>query len=134
MDEVAGNEMFTFMDGYSGYNQISIVPEDWSKIAFITPWGTFIYVVMPFGLCNVPSAFQRVMSLAFLDLLHKSMTVYIDDFSTQSNREDHLPLVEECLIRCRRTGIVLNPDKLFLGVQRECCWGTWYRRTGRWRT
>ena len=73
---------------------------------------------MPFGLCNAPSAFQHVMGLAFSDLLHKSMIVYIDDFSTQSNREDHLPLVEECLIRCCKTGIALNPDKLFLGVKK----------------
>jgi len=63
-------------------NQISIAREDWSKTAFITPWGTFIYNVMPFGLCNAPSAFQKVMSYAFSDLLHKSMIVYIDDFST----------------------------------------------------
>jgi len=75
VDEVAGNELFTFMDGYSGYNQISIAHEDWSKTAFITPWGTFIYKVMPFGLNNAPSAFQRVMCYAFSDLLHKSMTV-----------------------------------------------------------
>jgi len=105
VDEVVGNERFIFMDEYFGYNQISIAPEDWSKTSFITPWGTFIYIVMPFGLCNVSSAFQWVMSFAFLDLLYKSMTVYIDDFSTQSNSKDHLPLVKECLIRCRKQAL-----------------------------
>lgn len=58
LDELAGNELYTFMDGYSGYNQISIAPEVYHKIAFTMPWGTFIYVVMPFDLCNAPSAFQ----------------------------------------------------------------------------
>ena len=68
LNEVAGHELYTFMDGYSSYNQISIAPEDHHKTAFITPWGTFIYVVMPFGLCNALSAFQRAISFAFSDL------------------------------------------------------------------
>ena len=98
LDEVGGHELYIFMDGYSGYNQISIAPEDHHKTAFITPWGTFIYIVMPFGLCNAPSAFQRAMSFAFSDLLHKSMTVFIDDFSTHSSATEHLHWVRECLI------------------------------------
>ena len=118
LDEVAGQELYTFMDGYSGYNQISIAPEDHHKTAFITPWGTFIYVVMPFGLCNAPSAFQRAMSFAFSDLLHRSMTVFIDDFSTHSSAVEHLYWVRECLIRCCRTRIAVNPDKLYLAVKR----------------
>ena len=105
LDEVAGHELYTFMDGYSGYNQISIAPKDHHKTVFITPWGTFIYVVMPFGLCNAPSAFQRAMSFAFSDLLHCSMTVFIDDFSTHSSAAEHLYWVRECLIRCRKIGI-----------------------------
>jgi hypothetical protein len=82
VDEVAGKELYSFMDGYSGYNQVSIAPEDWHKTAFISPWGTFVYVVMPFGLCNALAAFQRVMTYAFFELLRKSMAVFIDDFST----------------------------------------------------
>jgi hypothetical protein len=57
LDKVAGHELYTFMDGYSGYNQVSIAPKDYHKTGFTTPWGTFIYVVMPFGLCNAPTAF-----------------------------------------------------------------------------
>ena len=118
LDEVSGHELYTFMDGFSGYNQISIAPEDFHKTAFTTPWGTFIYVVMPFGLCNAPAAFQRAMTFAFSDLLHKSMTVFIDDFSTHSRVSEHISWVTECLIRCRRTGIALNPRKLYLAVKR----------------
>lgn len=109
------------MDGYSGYNQISIHPNDYHKTAFTTPWGTFIYIVMPFGLCNAPSAFQRAMTHAFSDLLHTSMTVFIDDFSTQSSRAAHLDSVRESFKWCRRTGIALNPDKIFLAVRRGYC-------------
>ena len=118
LEEVAGHELYTFMDGYSGYNQISIHPGDYHKTAFTTPWGTFIYLVMPFGLCNAPSAFQRAMTYAFSKLLHTSMTVFIDDFSTQSSRESHLDCVRKSFEQCRRTGIALNPDKVFLAVYR----------------
>ena len=114
LDEVVGHELYTFMDGYSGYNRISIAPEDHNKTTFITPWGTFIYVVMPFGLCNAPLAFQRAMSFAFLDLLHRSMTIFLDDFSTHSSATEHLYWVKECLIRCRKIGIAVNPDKIYL--------------------
>ena len=53
IDECVGNEIFSFMDGFSSYNLISIYPEDQHKIAFICPWGTFAYRKMPFGLKNV---------------------------------------------------------------------------------
>ena len=101
LDEVAGHEMYIFMDGYSGYNQVSIASEDRHKTAFTTPWGTFIFLVMPFGLCNAPSAFQRAMTYAFSDLLHKTMTVFIDDFSTQSEIATHIECVRQAFERCR---------------------------------
>ncbi|MCO5567162.1 hypothetical protein L7F22_020850 [Adiantum nelumboides] len=60
LDEIAGHEMCSFMDGYSGYNQLKITPEDRSKTTFITEWGAFMYLVMPFGLCNVPRYIPEV--------------------------------------------------------------------------
>ena len=57
MDEVVGHEWYSFGDGYSGYNQIHIAKEDQLKITFTTPWGTFAYRVMPFGLFNAPATF-----------------------------------------------------------------------------
>ena len=131
LDEVAGHEMYTFMDGYSGYNQVSIAIEDRHKTAFTTPWGTFIFLVMPFGLCNAPSAFQRAMTYAFSDLLHKTMTVFIDDFSTQSDIEIHLECVREAFERCRKTGIALNPEKLFLAVLKGITLGYVVSKDGR---
>ncbi|KAL3693085.1 hypothetical protein R1sor_006736 [Riccia sorocarpa] len=58
LDDVAGSKMFSFMDGFSGYNQIAIAPEDQYKTTFVTQWGTFAYRVMPFGLQNAPATFQ----------------------------------------------------------------------------
>ncbi|MCO5594482.1 hypothetical protein L7F22_048513 [Adiantum nelumboides] len=57
LDEIAGHEMYSFMDGYSGYNQLKIASEDREKSTLITEWGAFMYLVMPFGLCNAPTTF-----------------------------------------------------------------------------
>ena len=58
LDECVGSEVFSFMDGFSRYNQIQIKPEDQHKTAFICRWGTFSYWRMPFGLKNVGATFQ----------------------------------------------------------------------------
>ena len=60
--------MFSFMDGFSGYNKINILLADQPKIAFICPWGNFSYRKQPFGLKNAGSTFQRAMSYAFHDI------------------------------------------------------------------
>ena len=83
IDACAGNEMFSFMDGFSGYNKISILPEDQRKTAFICPWGTFAYRKMPFGLKNVGATFQRAMSYAFHDIKHV-IEAYLDDLTSRS--------------------------------------------------
>ncbi|MCO5571803.1 hypothetical protein L7F22_025551 [Adiantum nelumboides] len=59
LDEITNHEMYSFMDGYSGYNQLKIAPEDREKTTFIIEWKVFLYLVMPFGLCNSPATFQR---------------------------------------------------------------------------
>jgi len=57
VDSTAKSKVFSFMDGFSGYNQIKMAPEDREKTAFITPWGTFCYRVMPFGLINAGATY-----------------------------------------------------------------------------
>ena len=56
----------SMLDGFSSYNHILVHPEDEEKNAFTTPWGTFMYSKMPFGLMNVGATFQRAMDIAFL--------------------------------------------------------------------
>jgi hypothetical protein len=60
VDDCAGSEIFSLMDGFSGYNQINIVPEDQHKTTFICPWGTFAYRKLPFGLKNVGATFSAL--------------------------------------------------------------------------
>ena len=83
LDECAGSEVFSFMDGFSRYNQIQIKPEDQHKTAFIFPWGTFSYRKMPFVLKNSKATFQRDMTFAFHDLKN-IIEVYLDDLAAHS--------------------------------------------------
>ena len=79
VDSTAGSSMFSFMDGYSGYNQIWMVAKDAEKIAFRTIIGNFYYTVMPFGLKNVRATYQRTMTAIFHDMMHKEMKDYVDE-------------------------------------------------------
>ena len=77
------------MDGYSGYNHLSIVLEDREKTTFITEWGAFMYLVMPFGLCNAPATFQCCMMAIFDNFLHEFLAIFVDDFTLYSLEEEH---------------------------------------------
>ena len=68
IDKCIGNKIFSFMDGFSGYNQIQIKKEDQHKMDFIFPWSTFAYRKISFGLKNVRATFQWAMTFAFHDL------------------------------------------------------------------
>jgi hypothetical protein len=85
IDDCAGHEALSFMDGFSGYNQIHIYPADQYKTAFITPWGTFTYRVMPFGLKNVGATFQLAMTYIFHDLA-EIILAYLDDLTARSKK------------------------------------------------
>ncbi|GJU66035.1 reverse transcriptase domain-containing protein [Tanacetum coccineum] len=81
IERLAGNEFYCFLDGFSGYFQIPIDPQDQEKTTFTCPYGTFAYRRMPFGLCNAPGTFQRCMMAIFHDMIEKTMEVFMDDFS-----------------------------------------------------
>jgi hypothetical protein len=69
VERLAGHAYYCFLDGYSGYNQVSVDPEDQEKTTFTCPFGTFAYRRMPFGLCNAPATFQRCMISIFSDMV-----------------------------------------------------------------
>ena len=81
LDRLAGHPHFYFLDGYSGYNQITIAPEDQEKTTFTCPYGTFAFRRMPFGLCNAPATFQKCMMSMFSDLVEEVMEIFMDDFT-----------------------------------------------------
>ena len=71
VDATTGHKMFSFMDGFSGYNQIKMSPSDAEKIAFRTSFGNFYYTIMPFRLKNTGATYQRAMTAIFHDMMHE---------------------------------------------------------------
>ncbi|XP_062083485.1 uncharacterized protein LOC133789741 [Humulus lupulus] len=112
LGRLAGHPYYCFLNGYSGYNQIVIAPEDQEKTTFTCPFGTFAFRRMPFGLCNAPATFQRCMMSIFSEYIENIIEVYMDDFSVYGDSFDrclhNLTLV---LQRCIETNLVLNWEK-----------------------
>ena len=79
LENVGGQEAYSFTYGFSGYHQIKIMLEDCNKMTFMMKWGHFQYTVMPFGLRNAPAIFSRVVILVFKEFIHKFLEVYFDD-------------------------------------------------------
>ena len=116
VDNTAKNHRFSFMDGYSGYNQILMDVEDKAKTTFITPWGTFCYKVMPFGLKNAGATYQRAMVTLFHDMMHKEIEVYVDDMVAKSKEdESHVAVLQKLFERLRKHRLRLNPNKCVFG-------------------
>nr|GEW37322.1 reverse transcriptase domain-containing protein [Tanacetum cinerariifolium] len=112
LERIAGNEYYCFLDGFSWYFQIPIDPRDQEKTTFTSPYGTFAYRRMPFGLCNAPRTFQRCMLVIFHDMVEKTMEVFMDDFLVFGNSfETCLSRLDKMLQRCEDTKLCLNWEK-----------------------
>ncbi|RDY14353.1 Retrovirus-related Pol polyprotein from transposon 17.6, partial [Mucuna pruriens] len=120
LEKLPRKSHYFFLDGFSGYMQIHIAPEDQYKTTFTCPFGTFAYTCMPFGLCNVPSTFQRCMTSIFSDLLQECMEVFMDDFIVYTDSFDAcLENLSKVLTRCINTNLVLNFKKCHFMVTEE---------------
>ncbi|KAI5326989.1 hypothetical protein L3X38_026385 [Prunus dulcis] len=118
LERLAGRAFYCFLDGYSGYNQIPITPEDQEKTTFTCPFGTYAYRRMPFGLCNAPATFQRCMMSIFSGLVENIVEVFMDDFSVFGDSYDQcLQNLSLVLQRCQATNLVLNWEKCHFMVE-----------------
>ncbi|KAM1087706.1 hypothetical protein ACFX2B_013058 [Malus domestica] len=118
LERLADHSFYCFLDGYSGYNQIVIAPDDQEKTTFTCPFGTFAYRRMPFGLCNAPATFQRCMVSIFLDYVEKIIEIFMDDFSVFGDSFDKcLDNLTLILKRCVETNLVLNWEKCHFMVK-----------------
>ena len=109
LDRLAGHPHFCLLDGYSGYNQIAIAPEDQEKTTFTCPYGTFAFRRMPFGLCNAPATFQRCMMSMFSDFVEEVIEIFMDDFTVYGFSFEHcLNNLETVLQRCKDKQLALN--------------------------
>jgi hypothetical protein len=115
LDSLAGKKYFSFLYEFSGYNQINKALENQDKTTFTCPWGTYAYKVLPFGLCNAPTTFQRAVLAIFVDLVHQCVEVYMNDFSMHGDSFDKsLKILEKVLIRCILTNFSLSNEKCFM--------------------
>jgi hypothetical protein len=119
LQKVTGASRISMIDGFSGYNQISVMPEDREKTTFTTPWGTFMYAKMPFGLMNTGATFQRAMDIAFIGEKDKFVVIYLDDITVFSKiDEEHHCHLKRVFLKCRRFGLSLNPKKSLFSMQK----------------
>jgi hypothetical protein len=117
IDSTAGCERLSFLDAYSGYNQIRLKVEDEDKTAFITPHGVYCYTTMPFGLKNVGATYQRCMQACLKEQIGRNIKVYVDDIVIKSAKADSLlDDLRETFANLDRYSIKLNPKKCSFGV------------------
>uniref|UniRef100_A0A2N9FUY0 Uncharacterized protein n=1 Tax=Fagus sylvatica TaxID=28930 RepID=A0A2N9FUY0_FAGSY len=117
VDSTARHKLLSFMDAFSGYNQIQMAEEDQEKTAFITSRGLFCYKVMPFGLKNAGATYQRLVNKMFHDQIGRNVEVYVDDMLVKSKKDDdHLADLKETFQALRRYNMKLNPAKCVFGV------------------
>ena len=118
LERLTNHSFFCFLDGYSGYHQIPIHPDDQSKTTFTCPYGTFAYRRMSFGLCNAPASFQRCMTAIFSDLIEQIMEVFMDDFTIYGKTFDNCLInLEKVFKRCKEVDLVLNWEKCHFMVR-----------------
>jgi hypothetical protein len=118
LQRVTRASRMSMIDGFSGYNQVSILPEDREKMTFTTPWGTFMYAKMPFGLMNARETFQHSMDIAFIGEKGKFVVVYLDDITVFSKYDkEHCFHLRKVFLKCRSFGISLNPNKYLFAMQ-----------------
>ncbi|GKB48515.1 reverse transcriptase domain-containing protein [Tanacetum coccineum] len=128
LERLCGNEYYCFLDGFLGFFQIPIAPEDQEKTTFTCPYGTFAYRRMSFGLYNTPATFQRCMTAIFHDMVEDFMEVFMDDFSVFG--DGYLANLDRMLARCEETNLVLNWEKCHFMVKEEIVLGHKISRAG----
>jgi hypothetical protein len=117
IDSTSGHELLSFMDAFSGYNQIHMSELDEEKTSFITDRGLYCYNMMPFGLKNAGATYQRLVNRMFSDQIGRNVEVYVDVMLVKSRKViSHLVDLEETFNTLRRYQMKLNPAKFAFGV------------------
>jgi hypothetical protein len=119
VDSTVGCELLCFLDAYSGYHQIKMKESGQLATSFITPFGMFCYLTMPFGLRNSSATYQRCMQHVFGDHIGRTVEAYVDDIVVKTRKADDLVGNLSIAFRClRANGVKLNPEKCVFGVPR----------------
>ena len=120
VDSTARHQLLSFMDAFSGYNQIRMHEDDQEKTSFVISQGFFCYRVMPFGLKNAGATYQRLINRMFSPQIGRNVQVYVDDMLVKSRmEEDHLEDLRETFDTLRSYNMKLNPRKCTFGMTAE---------------
>ena len=112
LDTLGNSKWFSTLDLISGYWQVELDPEDQEKTAFCTSEGHYEFKVLPFGLCNAPATFQRLMDLVLAGLQWSSCLVYLDDVLILGRSfRKHLQNIQAVFERLHNAGLKLQPAK-----------------------
>ena len=112
LDALAGSAWFSTLDLRSGYYQVPLNPQDAHKTAFISRSGFYQWRVLPMGLCNSASTFQRLMNLVLSGLTYSSCLVYLDDIIVMARSlDEHQERLQAVFERIRAAKLKLRPDK-----------------------
>ncbi|GAU51366.1 hypothetical protein TSUD_134070 [Trifolium subterraneum] len=118
VDNSSGFKLLSFMDAYSGYNQIKMAEIYKKKTAFMTETGNYYYNVMPFGLKNAGATYQRMMNKVFHNEIGDMLEVYMDDMIVKSEEEiDHTVHLKRVFDQARKFNMRFNPEKCTFGVK-----------------
>ena len=118
LQRVTGSTWMSMIDGFSGYNQIFVLPKDREKTTFTTPWGTFMYAKISFGLMNAGATFQREMDISFIREKEKFVVIYLDDITMFSiSDKKHYHHLKKFFLKCRKFGMSLNPKKSLFAIK-----------------
>ncbi|RDX85209.1 Retrovirus-related Pol polyprotein from transposon 17.6, partial [Mucuna pruriens] len=116
VDGASGFALLSFIDAYSGYNQIRMHPQDKAKTAFITDSEAFCYKVMPFGLKNARATYQRLMDKIFKEIMGIDVEVCMDDMMVKSmTASEHCRTLKRVFKILRKHQLKLNPEKCSFG-------------------
>jgi hypothetical protein len=131
VDSTAGCELLYFLDAYSGYHQIKMKESDQLATSFITSFGMYCYVTMPFGLRNVGVTYQRCMQHVFGDHIGRTVEAYVDDIVIKTRKADDLFSDLHIAFCClRANGVKLNPEKCVFSVPRGMLLGYIFSQRG----
>jgi hypothetical protein len=100
VNSTAGSAMLSFLDCYSGYHQIALKEEDQSKTSFITPFGTYCYKTMSFGLKNIGATYQRAIQTCLGERIGDNIEAYVDDVVVKTKNPNMLPSQLRPRYRC----------------------------------
>ncbi|KFM56688.1 Retrovirus-related Pol polyprotein from transposon 412, partial [Stegodyphus mimosarum] len=112
LDTLSGSKWFSTLDLKSGYWQVEIHPDDREKTAFTTGQGLWQFKVMPFGLCNAPATFERLMETVLKGLSYEACLIYLDDIIIVGKSfEEHLENLRKVLQKLKEANLKLSPAK-----------------------